>query len=380
MPIKVEIVDVKDAFDDLGLNVEEGPVVDRITSLCDMYGVDGDKVATEFLAWAMSKKLPSDTPPNLEYLDAFEKETLMNLKAKQRDMKAQNVVDVTSLFTEDGNGDMSDLASCYGVSSAGSTPSAGDKTANKRLLSTPENGNVAKKMLGGGLGQSPFSPASLKVESPAGAGKYSQRTNRGDTLIAYGEGVAELGPSSWKLTNNNFGREIKHYDENRALKTVYRYMHESLRDKAGILDETICKLADIMTERAKEAKAPVKTEVKEEAEESDEAEEKKKEMLENEEPQSFMQISHEPMIAVGRVCCDVADGRLNPHSVLLQGNQDLTQGRTLPLDLSRVAEYALFPGQIIRATAINPNGSKLMAGKISADASPALPTDHDWVN
>ena len=73
---------------------------------------------------------------------------------------------------------------------------------------------------------------------------------------------------------------------------------------------------------------------------------------------------------MGRICCD-SEGRLNARSLVLQGNQDVVRGRTMPLDASQVANYSLFPGQVVGAKATNPTGHRLVATEVMADASMA---------
>ena len=74
-----------------------------------------------------------------------------------------------------------------------------------------------------------------------------------------------------------------------------RFMFEGLRDKAGFLDETICRLGEAIA-------------AKESIEEA---------------PQEFFRSGPDSFYALGRICCDATtDGaRLNAHSILLQGNQ-----------------------------------------------------------
>ena len=72
-------------------------------------------------------------------------------------------------------------------------------------------------------------------------------------------------------------------------------MFEGLRDKAGFLDETICRLGEAIA-------------AKESIEEA---------------PQEFFRSGPDSFYALGRIYCDATtDGaRLNAHSILLQGNQ-----------------------------------------------------------
>lgn len=47
---------------------------------------------------------------------------------------------------------------------------------------------------------------------------------------------------------------------------------------------------------------------------------------------------------LGQVCCD-SNGKLNAQSVLLEASQE-HGARQVPVDLSELQEYSLFPGQV----------------------------------
>lgn len=47
---------------------------------------------------------------------------------------------------------------------------------------------------------------------------------------------------------------------------------------------------------------------------------------------------------LGQVCCD-SNGKLNAQSVLLEAGQE-QGGRQVPVDLSELKEFSLFPGQV----------------------------------
>ena len=119
-------------------------------------------------------------------------------------------------------------------------------------------------------------------------------------------------------------------------------MFERLREKAGFIDETICRVGEVLIDKHG-----------------------------LEEPSGFGPAMNEAFPTIGRVCCD-SEGRLNANSLLLQGTQDLSRGRSLPLDVSQVKEYSLFPGQVIHSSITNPSGTKLVSHSITSDASPKL--------
>lgn len=68
---------------------------------------------------------------------------------------------------------------------------------------------------------------------------------------------------------------------------------------------------------------------------------------------------------IGRICCD-SDGHINTGSVVLIGNDDLKL-RTVPLNLTKMQKYAIYPGQIVSVKGMNPRGDELYAEEIQTD-------------
>ena len=77
---------------------------------------------------------------------------------------------------------------------------------------------------------------------------------------------------------------------------------------------------------------------------------------------------------VGRICCD-GNGRLNANSLLLEGSIDSSSGRQVPLDVSNVPQFSLFPGQVVAMDGINSSGRRFVANKIHEGVLSPPPTD-----
>ena len=60
---------------------------------------------------------------------------------------------------------------------------------------------------------------------------------------------------------------------------------------------------------------------------------------------STTHLLQEVVHVTGRVACD-SHGKLNSQSVVLEGSRSTSSGHTIPVDLSDLKEYALFPGQV----------------------------------
>jgi len=326
-----------EAFDDLGFELEAGKVSDRLAALCGLHGLDEDKISCEYLAFLSRKKLPITRAPDLDLLDDFDRDLTKHLASLTEQKAAITKATGKAWADEDGDGladgDDDEMSGYYG----GGTPSASRK---KRPLSSPPEESI-KKRLSGASAAAPdmdqtFSPSSYGFQQTAGK-TYASRTNAGNVMIRYGDDVPS-GGAKWTNTSP-FQVDVKVVSGTHPRD--YRYMFERLRERAGHLDETICSVGDILTEKFRL------------------------------EPQDFCLASPQTFDAIGRVCCD-SDGRLNAKSIVLQGNQDVVRGRALPLDPSQVsAGYSLFPGQVVGVKATNPTGARLVGTQVFSDAAPA---------
>ncbi|KNC73230.1 hypothetical protein SARC_14209, partial [Sphaeroforma arctica JP610] len=52
----------------------------------------------------------------------------------------------------------------------------------------------------------------------------------------------------------------------------------------------------------------------------------------------------QPVHVIGRVSCD-SEGRLNDKSLILEGTREESNGERVPLDMTDMAAFSLFPGQ-----------------------------------
>lgn len=107
----------------------------------------------------------------------------------------------------------------------------------------------------------------------------------------------------------------------------YRFMYEKTREKADMMDEHIDYIGSLIKEYHNiEAFA------------------------------NPARASQEPIYAYGRICSDASEGRLNDQSVLLQLSRDVGMGKRVRLNLAKVSDYALFPGQIVGVFGTNIRG------------------------
>ncbi|NXF57631.1 DPOA2 polymerase, partial [Ciccaba nigrolineata] len=73
--------------------------------------------------------------------------------------------------------------------------------------------------------------------------------------------------------------------------------------------------------------------------------------------------SQEPVTVLGQIGCD-SNGKLNAKSVVLEGDREHSSGGQIPLDLSELQEYSLFPGQIVALEGTNNTGRRMVVSKL----------------
>ncbi|KAK9276974.1 hypothetical protein L1049_006513 [Liquidambar formosana] len=81
------------------------------------------------------------------------------------------------------------------------------------------------------------------------------------------------------------------------------------------------------------------------------------------EPMDPTVASQKSVFAVGMICCD-GEGRLNEKSTLLQSSVGHSGGQRVRLDLQKLSQFSIFPGQVVGIEGHNPSGHCLIASKI----------------
>lgn len=319
-------------FEELKLfdrNADNPDILDRFTELCTTYRMDAGQVVVEWLAYAQNKKCTL----NMANLNAMER-AWQSKKAKAivktpkaKSGKSNVIYDINTLQDAVGGGD--DLLEAYGTPNTKSTTAkrqhTPDHPTNKRLV------GVASGSL-----EAPFSPTSFSPSSGTPSQKYSSRTNAGQVVCNYGNGTKV----TWK-TQKGMPSSIMPYDSNMFLSKKFKYMFVKLADKAAVLNDLLEELG-------------VKLQKQNNIEE-------------------FSHVSlpqQEQLSVVGRICCDSV-GKLNAKSVVLEGSRQTSAGRRIPVDLTSVKQYSLFPGQVVAMDGINSTGAKFVATKMHNDVLPA---------
>uniref|UniRef100_A0A8C2DKX1 DNA polymerase alpha subunit B n=1 Tax=Cyprinus carpio TaxID=7962 RepID=A0A8C2DKX1_CYPCA len=173
-----------------------------------------------------------------------------------------------------------------------------------------------------------LSPASFSP-SATPSQKYGMRGGRGEVVSSFG---AVQGPRWMGKGQSSVRVEMLEGGEN-SLISSYKYMFQRLRD-----------VRDVLTEKIEELGEELRSHF-------------------NIEEFSAVSLPVQDSITVlGQVCCD-SNGKLNAQSVLLEAGQE-QGGRQVPVDLSELKEFSLFPGQVVVMEGMNTSGEKFVATKL----------------
>ncbi|NXT38929.1 DPOA2 polymerase, partial [Pelecanoides urinatrix] len=202
------------------------------------------------------------------------------------------------------------------------------QASQKRSNSTPENPRP-KRTLSSRSPYALFSPNSFSP-SVTPSQKYTARGSRGEVVASFGsvQGPSWSGRGGRGCTPKLFGSP----EEN--LTKSYKFMFQKALDIREALCWRIEELGDAL-----------------------------KNHHHLEDFASALLPAQEPVTVLGQIGCD-SNGKLNAKSVVLEGDRERSSGGQIPLDLSELKEYSLFPGQIVALEGTNSTGKKMVVSKL----------------
>lgn len=296
---------------------------DRMLELCICHRMQADDMVLEWQAYSFNK---NGLKLSVENLEQFEHEALNKKnKSKQsfrREEPHNRTRDIHSLqYLIKAEEEEENLLDSY------STPAKGSQ---KRALTTPEHPHSKRSaalLASPGLLLSPssFSPSATPSQ------KYSQRGSRGEVVTTFGavQGTRWAGR---KAPGLGVQVELLEGPED-SLHSSYKYMFQRLRDVRNVLTEKIEELGESLKSHFS---------------------------IEEFSPVSLP--AQDSITVLGQICCD-SNGKLNAQSVLLEAGPE-QGGHQVPVDLSELREYSLFPGQVVMMEGMNTTGRKLVASKL----------------
>ncbi|XP_057634453.1 DNA polymerase alpha subunit B [Chionomys nivalis] len=304
-----------------GLDCEDA-LMEKLAELCVLYRQTEEGMVSELIAFCTSTGKVCLTP---EILSSFEHEVLNKKLSKawhsaSKDSGhagARDIVSIQELIEAEEEEET--LLNSY------TTPSKGP---HKRTSSTPETPLVKRSVSTRSphqlLSPSSFSPSATPSQ------KYSSRTNRGEVVTTFGsaQGV------SWSGRGGSGSVSLKVIGDPEPLTSSYKSMFQKLSDIREVLT---CKIEELGSELKEHYKIEAFT--------------------------PLLEPAQEPVILLGQIGCD-SNGKLNSKSVILEGDREHSSGTQIPVDLSDLKEYSLFPGQVVIMEGFNTTGRRLTATKL----------------
>ncbi|XP_074650812.1 DNA polymerase alpha subunit B-like [Tubulanus polymorphus] len=318
----VNAEDLFEEFSPFGVSWENEEITDKLLELCSTYGLDASDMVDEWVAFSTS----ASTIISLENLLQFERSKLLKKVKKVPRTPIGKIK--KSVYNSPQAGLDEDVAE--ELFDKYSTPAT--KKSHKRQH-TPDTGPVNKRL--GAIGGSPVVPFSPNSFSPAGAEtseEYASRPNSGKVECSHGGRDIQ-----WKNTRGGTPPTITSNNDEYCLDKGFKFMFQKFADQVDILNYMIEEMGLFMREQYK---------------------------LSDDEQFSHVGLPAQDEVTVcGRICCDSV-GKLNSKSVVLQGSQETSSGRTIPLDLTELQQYSLFPGQVVVMNGINNIGNRLVVKKL----------------
>uniref|UniRef100_A0A674GD90 DNA polymerase alpha subunit B n=1 Tax=Taeniopygia guttata TaxID=59729 RepID=A0A674GD90_TAEGU len=266
------------------------------------HGLGPVALANELLAFVTSKDLDLQLTP--EGLDAFEHEV--------------GVPNSQFLWVPRPPGMSSlEMSFCCACSLQGS---------QKRSNSTPETPRPKRAP----ASRSPyglFSPHSFSP-SVTPSQKYSSRGGRGEVVASFGSGQGSVWHGRGGCGVTIFGHPEQ------SLSKPYKSMFQKALDVREALAERVEELGEVL---------------------------RRHHGLDG--FSSAVLPAQEPVTVLGQIGCD-GNGKLNTKSVLLVGDREHSGGAEVPLDLSELPEYSLFPGQVVALEGTNSTGRRMVVTKL----------------
>ena len=182
-------------------------------------------------------------------------------------------------------------------------------------------------------------PAEVQELQPNKKSTFAQRARSGTEFTSISLNQRQKPAEAAAASNTSSSSYKKLVDKEHGIVSLVkgpakdvRFMFDTLESKAKLVDERIQRLASVLeTEYGIIAS------------------------------NSVYNISNEPVVVVGRVCNDSAEGRINEASILIEGSTIHSNGMRVRIDTSKLGSISLFPGQIIAVEGINPSGHCITA-------------------
>ncbi|KAM7292670.1 DNA polymerase alpha subunit B [Ixodes scapularis] len=281
----------------------------KLRELCMVYGQGAEAITSAWVAYTL-KRNADVADMTVELLEQMELEELAK-SASRTSRTPVSKKPVPRIFTANAsNGAEDDILDGYG---------GNQQQKRKRTPELPS----ARRISGAVAGASPlFSPASFSPKVLSVAAKYASRANAGDVVARLRNQEGE--PADWHCTD---GATVSVRPLGAGVSSSY--MFENLIEKADALIDYAERIPSLYLDD-----------------------------MEDRPFEDIKSVVMEGSFVTGRVLCD-SSGKINANSLILEGSKS-SYGHSVKLNLSRLKQFSVFPGQVIVAKGANANGQNLV--------------------
>lgn len=166
------------------------------------------------------------------------------------------------------------------------------------------------------------------VPTPDTANTFAERKNAGDVVETLNHQI-ELPKAGLEPIGAGAEGRVRLKANTELGKFSYKTMAMKVSEASEILDDRIDELIHLVKEHHK---------------------------LEDDAFGNASSQSPSEIIAVGRICSDSSEGKLNAASLVLETSRRTGAGLRVPLKIEGLASYSLFPGQIVALKGTNASG------------------------
>ncbi|XP_076824665.1 DNA polymerase alpha subunit B-like [Clavelina lepadiformis] len=312
---------IVEEFQEFDIDLENDEIISKLVEISELFAFDADSMVNEWLAY---QSRHNQTPLTITELEQLEHE-LVNTRSKST---AKTKTDHHSSNTTDAFTNISTPTDALDIMAGYCSPGNRNKL-RKMNVQTPVAITPNSKFTRMDVQFSPlFSPPSSVSK---GSQKYSSRINSGEVTAQLYEGDSPNTEFWLKMTENRCAVRL-----NSASSKPQKYMFQKIMDVSDVLNDNVESIAEEIQQAHKNqietyapCSAPCQSEV----------------------------------VVVGQMRSE-SNTRLLPQGVVLVGDRVNSFGRSVPVDLERLSDYSLYPGQVMAMLGTNPTGSKFIVSRI----------------
>jgi len=318
--------DIVEAFQDFDITIKDDSISQMLYDIALSFDFDVDTILNEWLAYQSRNR---NCTLNIANLENFQKH-ISSTKKHSNSTTFNSAKNDENLFVDDIM--MSPSAKNFSAESPLNILGGYCTPANKKKIRELE---VSPKLLTPLKATQNLIPSSPYSASPAQ--KYASKNNSGTVVQLLADPVESESPNEQWWSKGTFNSSDVTCVGGIGSKVSSKYMFQKTMDLSDIMNDGIENDADEILEQNASSEfdfySPCATS------------------------------EQNPVVVVGRIASELGC-RLNMHSILLVGDRNISNGKSVLVDVSLLKQFSFFPGQVVALQGTNPSGKKFIATKV----------------